>query len=479
MAVAAAVAIRLPFLAEPLSADEGGFLMVAGQWRPGDSLYGDYWVDRPPLLFVLFGMAEAAGGMVPLRVLGAVAAATSVAMAATLARLVAPASTAAPAVAAVGAAAFLSTPLFGSLLVNGELLALPFVLGGLIAILRGMSGGHAVWWALAGVAGTCAVFVKQNFFDVFAAGLAACAVLYVEGRRAAAWRAGALGAVAALLTAAALLVFAASRGTVPLELWDAVVTFRLEAIDLISDKDPSPVINRGLLMIAAFAVSGAVILIGVAAFSRTEPDAGHGPPAAPIAVAVLAWEVVAIVLGGNFWPHYLVGIVPGVVFVAALACRRGRLPTRRAEVGVAYSVLATALALAMAGPSNGTTKYEVAAGDYLAEQAQPGDTGVVAFGQPQILHRAGMHSAYPHLWSMPVKVNDPKLAEFSELLSGPGRPAWVVVSGKDLDTWGVDTTTARVVLERDYSRVTTIGKWTIYRVNAKLVAHRQPSSGAT
>ena len=40
----------MPFLARPLSPDEGGFLLVASQWEPGTSLYGHYWVDRPPLL---------------------------------------------------------------------------------------------------------------------------------------------------------------------------------------------------------------------------------------------------------------------------------------------------------------------------------------------------------------------------------------------------------------------------------------------
>ena len=53
---AAAVLCWLPFLGRTPSPDEGGLLTVAGQWAPGSSLYGDYWVDRPPLLIGLFAL---------------------------------------------------------------------------------------------------------------------------------------------------------------------------------------------------------------------------------------------------------------------------------------------------------------------------------------------------------------------------------------------------------------------------------------
>ena len=58
----AAVLARLPGVARPMSNDEGGFLMVAAQWAPGSSLYGSYWVDRPPLIIGLFQLAERAYG---------------------------------------------------------------------------------------------------------------------------------------------------------------------------------------------------------------------------------------------------------------------------------------------------------------------------------------------------------------------------------------------------------------------------------
>lgn len=73
----------------PLSPDEGGFLLVASQWQPGGSLYGHYWVDRPPLLISIFDLADHAGGAVGLRLIGIAAVLASVFLAGRLARLAA------------------------------------------------------------------------------------------------------------------------------------------------------------------------------------------------------------------------------------------------------------------------------------------------------------------------------------------------------------------------------------------------------
>jgi hypothetical protein len=88
------VLLRLPFVAAPLSPDEGGFLVLARQWHaagPGGSLYGRYWVDRPPLLVATFQLADALGGLTALRLIGALASAiTVVAVGATVNRLSGP-----------------------------------------------------------------------------------------------------------------------------------------------------------------------------------------------------------------------------------------------------------------------------------------------------------------------------------------------------------------------------------------------------
>ena len=74
-AVALTVLLRLPYLTVPFGPDEGGLSFIARQWGSGHgSLYGAYWLDRPPLLLALFKLAVA-GGTLGVRALGAVAAA--------------------------------------------------------------------------------------------------------------------------------------------------------------------------------------------------------------------------------------------------------------------------------------------------------------------------------------------------------------------------------------------------------------------
>src|SRR3954467_12421839 len=64
--------MRLPWLSAPLGRDEGGIALLAQHWG-GGSLYGDYWLDRPPLLILLFKLAVL-GGADGVRALGMVAA---------------------------------------------------------------------------------------------------------------------------------------------------------------------------------------------------------------------------------------------------------------------------------------------------------------------------------------------------------------------------------------------------------------------
>src|SRR3954470_21430165 len=99
-----------------LSPHEGGRLMVGGQWSDGSSLYGDYFVDRPPLLIAIFALADALGGSAwALRLLGMAVLAGTVVRAGAVAR----AAAVPPLPPALTAALLVSTPLFGSTVVNG------------------------------------------------------------------------------------------------------------------------------------------------------------------------------------------------------------------------------------------------------------------------------------------------------------------------------------------------------------------------
>src|SRR3954447_12021555 len=82
-----ALLLRAPYISTPLGRDEGGLTYLAQHWS-GGSLYGDYWVDRPPLLIDLFKLAGLAGEL-GVRLLGALAAVSLVIAIALLAQAVA------------------------------------------------------------------------------------------------------------------------------------------------------------------------------------------------------------------------------------------------------------------------------------------------------------------------------------------------------------------------------------------------------
>lgn len=460
----------LPFLGRALSPDEGGMLMVAGQWAPGTSLYGDYWVDRPPVLVALFALADAGGGHVALRLLGVAAVLASVFLAALVGRLAAPRSAVAPLLTSAAAAALVATPLFGGGAVNGELLGLPFLLGGSAAALRSRTARSWTtgfgWGLLAGAAGACAVMVKQNLVDV----LVLVAVLVVaqapprHGERTVLTRTlagtvvGAVGAIAVAVGAAA------RRGTDPVALWEATVEFRGEAAATIAASATGATAERLLGVVAAFVGSGAPLLIVVLALVVRRPAAAD--PASPgdlrwPAAAVLTWDLIAVYLGGSYWLHYLTGSVPGIVLLAAAAAQRRPLPRRR--LGRVYGVVALSAACAtLVALVHPLERKEEPVIDYLSARVRPGDTGLVAFGAANILQASGLESPYPDLWSLPVRVHDPDLERLTAVLAGPQRPTWLVVAGRSLDTWGVDASAAQQVVDTHYQMVGEPGRFTVF-----------------
>jgi hypothetical protein len=156
-AALAVVLLRLPFTFTPEGSDEGGYLAVARQWRGArSSLYGNYWVDRLPLLITLFQAASGLGGLTALRLLGAAAAAVTVVGAASAARTIA--GQRAAGWCAVVAGALLVSPNLGTVQVNGELLSAPFIAWGVClaaAATRSAVPTHAGSAAFG--AGACAV----------------------------------------------------------------------------------------------------------------------------------------------------------------------------------------------------------------------------------------------------------------------------------------------------------------------------------
>jgi hypothetical protein len=452
----------LPFLWRPLSPDEGGFLIVASQWAPGSSLYGDYWVDRPPVLIGLFALADGIGDPWALRLLGTLAVVATVLLAGLIGRLAAPATRIGPALAAGTAAIFTATPLFGGSVVHGELLALPFILTGLAAAIAASTAESDVralgLSTLAGVAGALAVLTKQSQLDVFVAVL----VLAVVTRRT---RLLAGVVAGGGLTLAVALQVSHDLGTPAGDLWNAIITFRGEAARVITDSATSTTPRRFAGVMGSLALSAApFVAVGLLVRLRGPATYGVRDLRWP-ALAVLGWELVVVLLGGSYWLHYLMGLVPGLVLLAAAAAQRRLQVDRTLAVPYGAAILSTiaTIAYVVAVPID---RPEAPVIDYLKAEARPGDTAVVAFGGANILRETGMTSPYEELWSLPVRVRDPELKTLIAVLKGSDAPTWVIANGDSLETWGVDATRADRVLRDRYRLAARAGRFSIFELDS-------------
>jgi hypothetical protein len=180
-------------------------------------------------------------------------------------------------------------------------------------------------------------------------------------------------------------------------------------------------------------------------------------------VPLLAWELTAVALGGSYWLHYLIGTVPGLVVAAGVVCRHRPRRAVVVALALAWAVGGTVVQDVRTGVG-GDSASDLAVERYLAAHARPGDTGVVAFGDPVLLQASGLASPYPQLWSLPVRVRDPHLTGLTTVLRSARRPTWLVVDGSSLATWGVDAARAQEVADRHYRERAVIDDWHVLHV---------------
>ena len=426
-------ALRLVGLFRPVRPDEAGFTLVARAWAPdADSVYGPYFVDRPPLLVATFGAADWLAGPLTVRVLGAVAVTALVLLAAMTARLVAGASAARW--TAVLVAALCVTPLIDVVAAKGELLALPLVMGGcLLALLalRRADGRRAL--LLAGAAGTVSATapgLKQSLVGglVFGGALLLVAVLgrEVTLRRGAALAAAALaGAAVPVLATVGWAVAAGVRLEV---LAYAVWGFRADASAVLAAQPASAPTERAALLVVVAAGAGMVAVIG-GLLVHVRDEVGRDAPVTWAVLAMLGADTVALVASGSYWRDYLLVLVPSTALAAALLVRR------RSKRGVAMRavVVATAASSAVSLVVWGAVQVldlqeldEADTGAALAAAAEPGDTLTVFGGRADLQLTSGMDSPYRYLWSLPMRTLDPELEQLRALLDSDERPTWFV-----------------------------------------------------
>lgn len=449
-AISVLVMARLLLLGSDTGGDEAGFLLVGTSWHHGTSLYGDYWVDRPPLLLWI---TELAGNVTILRMLGCLASVLTVLGVAWAARLVRGAAAgrwAAGAAALFGAAQWL-----GVARVNGEMLAAPFVAWSFALTILAMqrTATRQVAAALgAGVLAGCAILIKQSVVEPFVFALALSLALALRRRQ---WRRGVArivgaGAVGAVGTVCLGLVCASLRGTSPADLFDAVIIFRVEAGEVIrsSASDATPL--RLLVMMGTWVASGLAAATTLAGWQA----ARWRDPVLRAVFATLLCSLVVALFGGSYWAHYLIQMTPAASLAIGLVA--GRVPPHLLRGIAAITIAVTAGNLIWSvglQPDDNARQHSV--GAWLKTAGRPGDTAVVAYGQPNIVWEAGMTSPYAYLWSLPVRTRDPDLRQLSAVLRSAERPTWVV-DWSGFGSWGIEPAGARAAIRNGYRRVATV-----------------------
>ncbi len=454
----AALLMRFPGLMWPIKPDEAGYTLVARHWDPQpDSLFGSFWVDRPPVLIWLYEASDSLGGPMFIRLIAAICCLLLVLVAGRCAFLLS-GDRSARWTAAV-TAAVVANPMIDGIAAKGEVLGIPLIVGSFWLALEALrvletSRPQAMLYAAgAGLLGTLTLGLKQNMASGLAFGgflLLSSAVL----RRiswADFWRMAIPALTGAAIPVAAVVGWCLAVGVHLDTLWYAVFGFRGDAVEVISSEDGSAPAQRALILIAVAAGTGIALLMGWLLLNAKE--AWQTQPAATVAaIAVGTVDTVGLVLGASFWRPYMFGLIPAAVLAIALLAggdgRAGRVARRIALLAVASSVVSM---LAWVGSNLFAVKppTEVYSGQAIADVSEPGDTIVVYGGRADLVMASGLDSPYEHLWSLTMRTRDPELDELTRILSGEDAPTWFV-EWVDLDAWKgvVDPEMAAVLAER-------------------------------
>lgn len=482
LAAAAAFVARFPGLLWPLRPDEAGFLLVARALDPEpDSLYGRYWVDRPPPVIWLMRATDWVGGAYTHRLVGALACALLVLAAAAATRELAVRAGVVDPLAvrrlagwvAVGTAAMVGNAQIDPVAAKGEVLGIPLVLASCWLALRAVRRLAAVDAFWAGALAVLALGLKQSILGgiVFGVVLLAGSAL----ARHLPWRTAGRFALAAAaggaVPVAAVLGWTLASGSRLDTLWYASVSFRSDASRVIASQSAEGAQSRIGLLLAVFV--GVGMLLVLACFLARVPTLLRHDAVPVVAVlAMVGVDLLGVALSGSFWLPYLFVLVPPLsLALAALAAHDHlRLARRRVVAGtVALLVVSSVVSLvAWTGSwAAGRVPVEVRTGQAIAAAARPGDRVLVYGGRADIQWASRAGSPYPFLWSLPMRTLDPDLDDLRRVLTGTNPPTWFV-EATYINTWSeLGTRPIERSLIRKYEFIrTACDRYRIYHLNS-------------
>lgn len=439
LAVGLALVLRAPWFQAPLGNDEGGLTYIAAHWHGGGpELYGHYFVDRPPLLLAVFRIAAEAGGAAAVRVIGGLASVLLVVLTALIGRSVGGPRAG---VLAGGAAAILSSSIFlGSVFTPAELLAVgPSAASVLLVIAAHRSQHRTPLLFFAGLLAACALLLKQSFGDALFAGLVYLAAsAYLDRGNRLRWvkpAAAFAGGIAVVIVG--LDVFEAIDQVPDGATSYALLGFRIDGLSALAGSSGGLLERFTDRLLLSLLGSGLAILLiwSLPGLRSLRCDR-------PMQLTLGAWGVAGVagvMLGGSYWSHYLIQLIPFATVVGGLALARGgRVPVRLTVA----ALMAASLAGTIAGPSRSdvlsSSLRAETIGRFIEARAHPGDTIYVRYSQPNIDYYSGLRTPYPYEWSLMLRAIPDAQRRLRTMLRSSNRPTWIV-AWEASTAYGLDT----------------------------------------
>ncbi len=434
-----AFVLRLPFVWAGIGPDEGGYAFIAHQWANGFGLYHGVWVDRPQGLLILFRLitdvAYQAWAIRAAAVLAGVSITLLVGAIGWMLRGPATGAVAALVFAVVGVG-----PHIEGFTMNSELAAAVPAAAAVACAVRWRVLARPGWLVAAGLLGSVAILMKQSGFDGLAMALAVPLLTAAPVRD----RLRAVGFAAA--GAAAPLVLAVIHG---LSLgwshyWFAMYGWRAheelgktvgKRVDFFLGEMPR--IGPDLLGISIVALVGLAVCLLRRGLLWVIP----------------LWFLVgfvAINVGGWYWPHYFVQVVPALALMAAVAVTAAEVRSRALAVallcGAVVPVAVNLAHLALtssAGRLDGVPykrgfEIDRRIASFIRAHSTPRDTIYALASRADLYFLSRRNPPVPYLWAhSPLQrksVKQSLLAQFA----APGGPKFIVESRsvKSLDKTG-------------------------------------------
>jgi len=384
-AASVGVALRLPFVDAPLTADEGGYAEIARLWSHGYRLYQGVWVDRPQGLILVFRGARGLG-LVSASGFRAVAAGFAVLLV-VLSALVGERTggwgrglVVAALVATAGASPFVE-----SFALSGELIASVVTAAAILLFVRYTESGRASWLLGSGLCAGSAWMVKQSAVDA-AVTVGVCLAL----------RRCTLSHLALFVSAcAAPIVTGVLASGDPGAWYGAVIGYGLHASGTEITLLERWTQFRRSLAPAAKAL-GPVAALAAIGWRR----------APTLARVWLAAAAAGVLFGGGFHAHYYLQLVVPLAFVAAFITLSGWLKVATVAA-VATGTLAFAAPLWNATdaaqaraiwPVDTHLQSDVAVARFVRKHSRPSQQIYVLWAAADVYYLADRRPALPYLW---------------------------------------------------------------------------------